>query len=88
MSGDCLPMMLSHAAARAVEAHVRMVVTDVEDGLAHQRLDIHQALVVTRPRRSRCRSSPGVSQATAGARIGCDDRIENGIGDLIGTLSG
>ena len=40
MSGDCLPMMLMHAAAGAIEAHVGVVVADVQHGAADQLLQI------------------------------------------------
>ena len=71
------------AAARAVETHVRMVVADVEDGLAHQRLDVHPG---ARRDLARDDDDAGLDQGLAGdaaARIGGDDRVEHGVRNLV-----
>ena len=79
---------VEHAAARAVEAHVRGVVADVEHGLAHQRLDVD-------PGAGRDLAGddhhPGLDQRLAGdaaARIHRDDGIEYRVRDLVGDFVG
>jgi hypothetical protein len=76
------------AAARAVETHVRMVVADIEYGLAHQRLDIHPG---ARRDLARHDDDAGLDQGLAGdpaARVGRDDRIEHGVRNLVSHLVG
>ena len=77
---------VQHAAGGAVEAHVGGVVADVEHGLAHQGLDID-------PRIGRdftgddgdTRLDQGFA-GHAGVLVLGEDRIEDGVRDLVGDL--
>ena len=84
--GRLLADDVEHAAARAVEAHVRGVVADVEHGLAHQRLHIDPG---ARGDLAGDDHHAGLDQGLAGhaaARIGRKNGIEHRIGYLIGDL--
>ena len=74
---------VEHAAARAVEAHVRGVITDIQDGLSNQRFDIHPG----RGRHlARHDHHAGFHQRLAGhapARIGRQNGIQDGVRNLV-----
>ncbi len=84
--GGLLADDVEHAAARAVEAHVGGVVADVEHGLAHQRFHVDPGAGGDLAGHDH---HTGLDQRLAGdapARVGRQDRIEHGIGDLVGDL--
>src|SRR6202011_5418895 len=75
-----------HAAARAVEAHFRGVVPDVQYNFADQRLHVHPRLGGDFARdHDHARLDEGLAGDTS-TRIVAQDRIEYRVGDLVGHL--
>ncbi len=84
--GGLLADDVEHPAAGAVEAHLGGVVTDVEDGLAHQRLDVHPGAGGDLAGND---DHAGLDEGLAGdaaAGVLAQDRIQHHVGDLVRDL--
>src|SRR5690606_10578504 len=77
---------VEHAAGRAVEADVAGVIPDVEDHLARQRLQVDPGAGGDLAGDDRHAGLDHGLAGYAGALVLGQDRVEHGIGDLVGDL--
>ena len=88
MSGDCSLTEIERAAGQVVEAVVGARVADVADGVADDRLDVD---VGRRGDLAEDHDQAGRRGGLArdpGVRVLADDRVQDGVGDLVAHLVG